>query len=108
MDIDEWPNSNKFWLYNLCCNDYDKLVKRMKAHSELEGWSVKDLGNVPMDFVATDRAIYDHLCRLSDANELNLNTTSPSHFFSKQRPIKCLASWVSAMKARYEDDEEEW
>ena len=73
MDIDEWPNSNKFWLYNLCCNDYDKLVKRMKAHSELEGWSVKDLGNVPMDFVATDRAIYDHP---SVACPMLMNSTS--------------------------------
>jgi hypothetical protein len=103
MDEDTWPGSNKFWLYQYRCSDYSKLVRRMTAHSELEGWCVSDLGAKPMDFVATDRAIYDHLKRLVDAREINLKVANPSDFFSPDRNIKSIESWLSAMDEKYDN-----
>ena len=109
MDSAEWPSSNKYWLYNHECKSYAKLVERIKAHSEMEGWSVKDLGKQPMEFVATNRAIYGHLLRQEDARNINLATCLPTHFFFASSGVKCLKSWVSAKKAEYEEqDEEEW
>lgn len=63
LDEVKWPGSDKFWCYQYECKDYPKLVRRMRTHSELEKWDVLDLGAKPMDFVSTDRAIYDHLSR---------------------------------------------
>ena len=110
MDSEEWPSSNKYWLYNYECKSYyKKLVKRLMAHSEMEGWSVKDLGKQPMEFVATHRAIYDHLLRQESAGNIDLSNCLPTHFFFASSGIKCLKSWVSAKKAEYEEqDEEEW
>lgn len=107
MDEANWPASNKFWLYQYACSDYAKLVARMQAHSELQDWKVTDLGHKSMDFVATDRAIYDHLTRLTEAKKINPETTNPAHFFAEERKIMNVASWMSAMDAKF-DNETEW
>ena len=86
-----------------------KLVKRVMAHSGMEGWSVKNLGKQPMEFVATHRAIYGHLLRQESAGNIDLSNCLPTHFFFASSGVKCLKSWVSAKKAEYEEqDEEEW
>lgn len=107
MDAGSWPNSNRFWLYNHECKDYQQLIRRVKSHSELEDWEVADLGEKPMDFVASDRAIYDHVVRQESAGRFEFADLNPAHFFKSERNVRCMESWVSAMKEKY-DGEEEW
>ena len=107
LDEVKWPGSDKFWCYQYECKDYYKLVRRMRTHSELEKWDVRDLGAKPMDFVSTDRAIYDHLSRLVSARDINPETANPADFFSPERKVKCIKSWLDAMDEKY-DNKEEW
>ena len=79
----------------------------MRNHSELADWKIVDVGKKPMGFVSTDRAIYDHLERLSSSKKINLKTTNPADFFAPERKVKCLASWMAAMDTK-NDTQFEW
>lgn len=106
MPKEQWPSSSKFWLYQYDCPDFDRLVSRIAGHSEMQGWDIKNLGNKPMDFVATDRAIYDHLTRLCEAGKVNPITINPGDFFAMERKVKSVDSWLSAMDTKFDQDEE--
>jgi hypothetical protein len=97
----EWKTSNRFWKYNLKGKDYSGIVRKMREHSELSEWDIRDLGLKPMDFVASDRQIFDHIVRMSEAGKVDLEITPASHFFALERNISCLASWVSAKRVEY-------
>lgn len=109
--INGFANSKKFWVYNYECNkqNYPRLVSRMKAHSELEGWRIRDLGVVPMEKISTHRAIYDHLVRETKASNIDLQHTDPARLFAQQTGVTCLASWVAEKTAEYfPEEDEEW
>lgn len=102
--IEGWSQSNKFWLYQRACPDYDLLVRRMRRHSALADWDIEDKGVVPMDFVCTDRQIFDHVRRENAAGNIDYATTNPDHFFCKNRGITSMAKWVAEKRAEYEED----
>ena len=82
----------------------------MRSHSELEGWDLRDLGSKPMDFVSSDRAIYDHLTRLVNQkpHPLDLKEANPNDFFDPGRGVACVESWMSAMGDKYDPNKQEW
>lgn len=109
--INGYASSKKFWVYNCECNkqNYPRLVSRMKAHSELESWRIRDLGVVPMEKISTHRAIYDHLVRETKASNIDLQHTDPARLFAQQTGVTCLASWVAGKTAEYfPEKDEEW
>lgn len=107
FDKERWPGSNKFWVYKFKA-PYAAVVDKLKNHSELTNWDVKDLGEKPMDFIAPDRQIYDHVQRMAQKGALDIETYPVSHLFSKARGIKSLSCWIAAKKLEYEGGVEEW
>ena len=99
MPQDQWPNSHKFWIYKFKA-PHPVVVEKIQAHSELSGWTVTDLGRKPMDFVATDRQIYDHIQRQKE--KIDLDSFPVEQFFSGERGIKSLRSWMDAQEAIFE------
>jgi hypothetical protein len=109
--VKDWESSRKYWLYNYECSKEKYtavLVPKLKAHSELEGWNISDLGVIPMDRVTTRRAIYDHLVRQQKAGKLDLANVQPHHFFSTDANIKSVESWVDVMTTKLNAKDEEW
>ena len=102
--IEEWTDSNKFWLYQRSCSNYNLLVRRMRSHSPLADWEIENKGLVPMDFVCTDRHIFDHLRREEDAGNIVFSSTKPDHFFCKNRGIKNLGTWMAEKTAEFDED----
>ena len=94
------PDSTKFWVYKFKA-PYKALVCNLKAHSSLANWTVEDKGIVPMDFVAPDRQIHDHLKRLQAKGEIDLDHHDPTAFFSPEKRVSSLSSWVTAMDVKY-------
>jgi hypothetical protein len=78
--VKDWESSRKYWLCNYECSKgkyTEVLVPKLKAHSELEGWNISDMGVIPMDRVTTRRAMYDHLVRQQKAGKLDLANVQP-------------------------------
>lgn len=89
----EWKTRNRFWKYNLQGKDYSGIVRKMREHSELSEWDICDLGLKPMDFVSSDRQIFDHTVRMSEAGKVDLETTSASHLFAWNATLAASQAW---------------
>jgi hypothetical protein len=89
----EWKTRNRFWKYNLQGKDYSGIVRKMREHSELSEWDICDLGLKPMDFVSSDRQIFDHTVRMSEAGKVDLETTSASHLFAWSATLAASQAW---------------
>lgn len=76
----------------------------MRSHSPLADWEIENKGLVPMDFVCTDRQIFDHLRREEDAGNIVFSSTKPDHFFCKNRGIKNLGTWMAEKTAEFDED----
>jgi len=103
-----WPTSNRFWLYQYSSTTYSTLRTKLQAHSSLLGWRFVDDGTQSMDYIASDRQIYDHLKRHAAAGKIDLDAADPRMYFTSHRPISSVASWVICKDREYDGDGEEW
>ena len=100
MPKEDWPTSNKFWIYQFGA-PYDVLVTNLKAHSAFAGWDVKDMGLQSMDFLAPDRQIYDFIKKQVAKGAIDLDAHDSADFFSAHRGVPCLRSWIETKDAEY-------